>query len=284
MTTKNITPAEMSKCLGISLSTLCNWKNDEKSLNIEREQVHALQANKTKRLCQLENPLVDEATWSWFKQQRKSGAPLSGPLLKSRSYNGWLDKWKKRHHIRNITLSGEKKSADYDAATEYRDKFHQIIQDQGLTADQVFNADETGVNYRQMPRRSLAVKEEVGTSGFKIQKERITAMAAMMCNASGTIKLPLVVIGKYAKPRAIKDHLNNLPVSYKSQKSAWMTTDIFSSWFYDEFVPFVSKKLEEQKKPIKAILFADNCSAHGSNLKSCDIELWPDIQTCITES
>ncbi|XP_044014037.1 tigger transposable element-derived protein 1-like [Aphidius gifuensis] len=229
MTTKNITPAEMSKCLGISLSTLCNWKNDEKLLNIEREQVHALQANKTKRLCQLENPLLGSST-------------------KFEASNGWLDKWKKRHHIRNITLCGEKKSADYDAATEYRDKFHQIIQDQGLTADQVFNADETSVNYRQMPRRSLAAKEEVGTSGFKIQKERITAMACS--NASGTIKLPLVVIGKYAKPRAIKDHLNNLPVSYKSQKSAWMTTDIFSSWFYDEFVPF----------------------------------LWPDIQTYITES
>ncbi|KAF7997663.1 hypothetical protein HCN44_008836 [Aphidius gifuensis] len=43
-----------------------------------------------------------------------------------------------------------------------------------------------------------------------------------------------------------------------------MSRDIFSSWFFDDLVPFVAKELEEKNLPAKAILFADNCSAHGS--------------------
>ena len=44
---------------------------------------------------------------------------------------------------------------------------------------------------------------------------------------SGTEKLPLLVIGKSAKPRAFKN--KELPVSYKSNKKAWMTGRIFCS-------------------------------------------------------
>lgn len=37
-------------------------------------------------------------------------------------------------------------------------------------------------------------------------------------NADGSYKLPLVVIGKSAKPRALKDSLDSLPVYYTHQK------------------------------------------------------------------
>ncbi|XP_044019633.1 jerky protein homolog-like [Aphidius gifuensis] len=262
MTSKNISPTNIAKSLGISVSTISGWKNDEKLLSLQRDQIHAIRANKVKRLRQLDNSLVDEATWMWFKDQRKSGSPITGPIIQAQAIfffwqhletskkfeasTGWLDKWKKRHQIRNVTLCGEKKSADYDAATEYP-------------------------------------KEEVDTSTFKVQKERITAMACS--NACAIIKLPLVVIGKFAKPRAIKN-LQYLPLSYKSQKSAWMSRDIFSSLFFDEFVPFVAKKLEEKNLPAKAILFADNCSAHGDSLKSGDIEVvfLPPNTTSILQS
>ena len=70
----------------------------------------------------------------------------------------------------------------------------------------------------------------------KRAKERITVDAC--ANVTGSIKLPLLVIGKSAHPRCFKGmQMNSLPVTYKSQKNAWMNTAIFLSWFHDVFVP-----------------------------------------------
>lgn len=44
-------------------------------------------------------------------------------------------------------------------------------------------------------------------------------------NMSGTEKLPLLVIGKSAKPRAFKN--KEVPIAYKANKKAWMTGRIF---------------------------------------------------------
>lgn len=41
-----------------------------------------------------------------------------------------------------------------------------------------------------------------------------------------------------------------------------MTCDLFRTWFYDEFVPFVRKELPKMKEEPKAVLLLDNCSAH----------------------
>ncbi|CAD6216162.1 GSCOCG00004380001-RA-CDS, partial [Cotesia congregata] len=105
----------------------------------------------------------------------------------------------------------------------------------------------------------------------------------MACsNASGTLKLPLVLIGKSAKPRAIKN-LKTLPVYYKSQKSAWMTSALFKEWFEKEFVPVVSEFLAE-KGLKKAVLFVDNCAAHPSLTKgNISVRFFPPNTTCLLQ-
>ena len=66
----------------------------------------------------------------------------------------------------------------------------------------------------------------------------------MVCaNAAGTHKLKLFVVGKYRNPRCFKN-INNLPVRYQSQKTAWMTCNIFKDWFHSLFVPSVKEHLE----------------------------------------
>jgi hypothetical protein len=67
-------------------------------------------------------------------------------------------------------------------------------------------------------------------------------VAVAACNASGTHKLPLFVIGTSRKPRAFKNlNLSSLPVYYRAQKSAWMNATLFREWFHEEFVPDVSR-------------------------------------------
>ncbi|XP_015124309.1 tigger transposable element-derived protein 2-like [Diachasma alloeum] len=197
------------------------------------------------------HPLVYEAVWMWFKQHRIAGFPITGPILQIQALNfwklfgataefkaspGWLEKWKVRHGIKRVILSGEKVSADEAGAAVYKEKFAKIV-----------------------PRTSLNSASVTAAAGFKVQKERLTVMAC--CNASGTFKLPLVVIGKYAKFRALKN-LSTLPVIYKNQKSAWMSAFLFEDWFKTQFVPEVEKFLASKGLPPKAILFVDNCSAH----------------------
>lgn len=85
--------------------------------------------------------------------------------------------------------------------------------------------------------------------------------------------LPLLVIGKAANPRCFK-HVNkdSLPVDYRSQRSAWMDSDIFSDWFHKKFVPAVTKNQKEKGLSVKGVLLLDNAPSHpdAATLVSCD--------------
>nr|XP_042911148.1 jerky protein homolog-like [Parasteatoda tepidariorum] len=69
-----------------------------------------------------------------------------------------------------------------------------------------------------LPSKSLASKEENSAPGHKKRKERLTILAC--ANASGNHKMKLTVIGKSAKPRALKNITKEaLPVHYTNQKN-----------------------------------------------------------------
>jgi hypothetical protein len=57
----------------------------------------------------------------------------------------------------------------------------------------------------------------------KESKQRLMVLACT--NAAGTHKLKLTVIGKSARPRALKGS-NNFPVHYHANKRAWITSQL----------------------------------------------------------
>jgi Tc5 transposase DNA-binding domain len=87
---------------------------------------------------------------------------------------GWLQKFKKRFGIRQLTVCGESLSSDLDAVVPFIEKLRKIIQERNLTPDQVYNADESGLFWRVLPSKTLAHSGEKSASGMKISKERIT--------------------------------------------------------------------------------------------------------------
>ena len=121
-------------------------------------------------------------------------------------------------------MQGEKFSADTEAPEPFKKQLQDIMERKGLTLEQVYNCDETGVYYRMLPTKTLAAKTEKHPSGMKKQKERVMLMACS--NATGSHKLPLLFIGKAANPRYFK-HVNKaaLPVVYRSQTNAAIFTD-----------------------------------------------------------
>ena len=77
-------------------------------------------------------------------------------------------------------------------------------------------------------------------------------------NQGGTDKLPLLVIGKYAKPRCVRgSNMDLIPVTYKSQKKAWIDSVLFEEW-----VRKIDRKMKAAKQHI--LLFTDICTAHVS--------------------
>ncbi|XP_015115543.1 tigger transposable element-derived protein 2-like [Diachasma alloeum] len=247
----------VANTLRVHSTTVRGWIKNKENLRQWQNHHHNVLPAKRKQLKKPVNSLVDEATWLWFQERRSVGCPLSGSLVRMQAL---------RFHA---SLGG---AVDFGATdgwlNTYKVEFAKMMEEENLSPDQVFNADETGLNFREMPTKTLSAKSEPEAAGLKCQKERVTVMACS--NAPASFKLPLVVIGKSAKPRAIKD-LTNLPVCYKSQKSAWMMSTLFTDWFKEEFVPQVTGFLLKRDLPLKAVLLVDNCAAHPQQLSVGEI-------------
>jgi len=79
--------------------------------------------------------------------------------------------------------------------------------------------------------------------GRKKSKERVSINAC--AEASGSIKLPLQLIGKAKRPRCFQGvNMDLLPVQYYFQKNAWISLDLFQEWFQKSFVPIVQRALD----------------------------------------
>lgn len=232
------------------------------------------------------NVALDTALYLWFIQKRSEGIPLSGPIIAEKALffnqklngdpafkasSGWLEKFKNRHGIRQLNIEGEKLSAaSMETVNAYKENFKKMIEQNGFTRDQVYNADETGLIYKALPTKTLAALSEKYAPGYKMQKQRVTAMVC--ANASGNNRIPLLLIGTAKKPRCFKNvNMKALPVHYYAQKNAWMTQSIFTDWFKNVFVPYVQRDLKSKNLPPKAILVLDNAPSHPEDdLKSDD--------------
>ncbi|GBO36241.1 hypothetical protein AVEN_154554-1 [Araneus ventricosus] len=95
----------------------------------------------------------------------------------------------------------------------------------------------------------------------------------------GDLETP-VVIGKAKKPRCFKNiDVRKLSVSWKSNKKAWMTTDIMSDWLVE-----LDHKIRKQKR--KSILFMHNATSHPDdlNLKNINLVFLPPNTTSMLQT
>ena len=80
-----------------------------------------------------------------------------------------------------LTISGEKLSADFEAATKFKEKFENFINEKDLHDEQVYNVDETGLYFRLLPEKSLASTKEDSAPGYKKSKGRVTLSICQQC-------------------------------------------------------------------------------------------------------
>ena len=139
--------------------------------------------------------------------------------------------------------------------------------------ENVYNADEYGLFYQCLPKKSYQLKMEK-CSGGKHSKIRITALAPT--NAVGS-KLPIFDTGKAKKPRCFKN-IKTLPCRYHAQKKNWMDDVLFEEWVRD-----LNKKFESEKR--KVALIINNCPVHLiiDNLSHIKLVFLPPNTTSVSQ-
>jgi hypothetical protein len=119
--------------------------------------------------------------------------PVTGPMLQSKAKkiaqrlqivnfqtsNGWLESFRARHNINFRSLLGELAGVDLEAAEDWKSKVNQVVSE--YPPENLFNAHETGLFYRQMLRKSLVQKGEKCKDG-KLSKERLSVLSCFKIN------------------------------------------------------------------------------------------------------
>ncbi|XP_056636786.1 jerky protein homolog-like [Diorhabda sublineata] len=166
-----------------------------------------------------------------------------------------------RHSLRALKVCGEILSNDQNVVNPFLTTFKEKVRRQlNLVANQIYNADESALYWKKLPEKTLVSSQEKSAHGRKISKERVTFLAC--CNADGSHKLKMLMIGKAINPRAFKNA--DIPVEYKSPANAWITTKIFTDWFHQSFIPQTRRHLRSHNLSEKALLIMVNASSHGT--------------------
>lgn len=195
------------------------------------------------RFAHLENELLD-----WFSQRRNDRCALTTSIIKAKALkicdylitqdplannnlknfkasNGWFEQFKRRADIHNRSIVGTEDTIAEQVLIDGRQRLKAALSTYAAT--DIYNVDESGLCYLQMPSRSF-IQGTNKSKEVKAQKERITLM--LCCSLAGEKMIP-VVIGKSQRPRALKNtNINGLPCTYLSNKKAWLTRSIFAEW------------------------------------------------------
>lgn len=187
--------ADLAKQFSDKDTTLTK-SNVQRILGDKQKILDAIDAGagaKRKRLRTAKDTDLEAAVLAWFQQVRTQNVAVSGPLLKVtfdlisnltlfqqkaielaeelgiedfKASDHWLENFKERHGIKFRTEQGEAAAVNQEVVQDWK----QTVLRQALekySADDVFNADETGLFWRLMPNKTLAFKgKTLRISGF----------------------------------------------------------------------------------------------------------------------
>jgi hypothetical protein len=178
----------------------------------------------------------------------------------------WLSRFRTRRGLQKMLLHGEGAKVDKNdpELLSALEELYSIIAQ--YDPENVYNMDETGLFFRLLPRYSILMPNEdnASTKGKKKAKDRVSLIVC--ANASGTHKIPCVMIGKPKQLACIKDQ--HSPVPYFNKAKAWMDVETCWKWFNKVFVPEVKRRTG---RPVRLLM--DNAPRHLDTFKRDDIHV-----------
>ncbi|XP_025408498.1 tigger transposable element-derived protein 4-like [Sipha flava] len=268
------TKKKLAKLLNIPESTL-------RTIIYKRKEIESNAFNgptKRKKIKFGKYFTLEKILVEWIHEANVYSVPINGPIIQEKALeiskllnikdfnatNGWLDRFKNRHHIVYSRINGKFKS-DVDnklwflnLMSKYTNKY---------ASKDIFNACEFGLFFKVMPDKSIMYKNNKCSNG-ELSEERLTVL--ICANSDGTEKLKPLVIGKSLQPKCFTN-IKTFPCEYIAQKQVWMTSEHFSSW-----VKELDLKMGEKNREI--LLFLDSCPVHSKNisLKNMKLVFFPE--------
>jgi len=242
-----------------------------------------------KRPCRLSGQALDldQRVYLWLCKARATKVvPVSGPMIKVvalkcakaiglsafRASNGWLDGFRKRHDIDFKSMCGEGAVVDLAVVQDWVHSIDSIIS--GYALNDIFNCDETGLFWRGLPTKTMALRAEECKGGKKA-KERVSVL--LTASAAGE-KMPLLVIHKSYMPRPFKKQIP-LGIQWYANGKAWMNGSIFSSYML-----WLNTRMAAQDR--KILLLMDNAPCHifpEDKMTHVKVVWLPANTTCSTQ-
>ena len=122
---------------GVGSSTIYDIKSQTKKLQDYMKATDTPKAAENRHTLQYHRgEMMDKVLYEWFSLKR-SGVTITGPMLQEKGLDlakkmgeegacqfsdGWLHRFKVRHGIRKLDISGESKSANSSSAEEFVDR------------------------------------------------------------------------------------------------------------------------------------------------------------------
>lgn len=307
---KTITMEVKSKILKLK-DRGCSTSSIGRELNLSRTTVQTILKDKEKLLTALpsvssnstiirkRNALIyemEKLLYTWIQDQTQRRVPLSLAIIQSKALSiintlqnkrgennseetkcfsasrGWFMRFKTRYSLHNIRVQGEAASADHVAAQSFPGILKEIIESGYYSPKQIFNVDETGLFWKKMPSRTFISQEEKSMPGFKAAKDRLTLLLGS--NVEGDLKLKPLLVYRSENPRALKNYVKStLPVIWKANPKAWVTSILFEEWFTKHFIPEVKQYCLNNNLAYKALLILDNAPGHPVRIADIDPQI-----------
>ena len=229
---------ESSRWLELNISKPGSGKNFLRSSQfplLERHLVEWMDQANIARVC-VTDDVIRVVSENLQERLKDRGEDYSEFTLS----NGWISKFKARHNLRKKRYHGDGGLVDEELFPEMRVRIQGELA--GYEEEDILNCDELALQYVSSSSLSCLMShvgdrpnltpEETITRfeilrGTKKDKMRITVF--LITNATGSEKFRPWVIGRAARPlafRAAKIDLHQLPVTYRNNMTARMTTEI----------------------------------------------------------
>ena len=200
----------------IGKTQTANVVKNEAKIRAEYANFHGKGFKHIKRENHQKFKSINDILYSWFKKCESSGIYVNGPLLKEEAMSikqslnlpeldgfkaseGWLDKWKLSHGIKEKQISGESLDVSQTAVESWMELIKELYK--GYEQRVILNMDESGCFFKALPAKGLAQKEKK-TKGGKKSKQRITVAFFVSADEGKVGKS--IVIWQSKKPRCFR--------------------------------------------------------------------------------
>jgi hypothetical protein len=246
---------------GVTAKNVYQFKSQKEKI-IKAYENSITSTAKSLKTCKY--PDIDKALENFISNAVSNGLPINTLVLKEKASefalkfghkdfkasNGFIEKFKRRHDIIFETNRWEGSGVSEEVCNDWtQNKLPELLSE--YPPEDVFNGDELGLFWRLTPDKSFTIRGQK----FKNGKKSIERISVFICsNSIGTEKLKPIVIGKYKEPYCFRGK-DKVPVIYKNNSKAWMTSEIFT-----DFLESLNKQMKKSDR--KIVLIVDNCAAH----------------------